>query len=64
MFFGELMMSLVIRTVLWAVASLIMFGTMLAIILANIPVLLVSMLFDRQSFCRIMRNCRPAGDRI
>lgn len=54
------MTGLLARTALWAIVSAIMLGTMLAVIVINIPVLLFSLLFDRRSFGRLLRNCRSA----
>lgn len=54
------MIDLLARTTLWAIASLIMLGTMLAVIVVNIPVLLFSLLFDRHSFSRLVQNFRSA----
>ncbi len=54
------MIDLLARTTLWAIASLIMLGTMLAVIVVNIPVLLFSLLFDRNSFSRLAQNFRSA----
>ncbi len=54
------MIDLLARTTLWAIVSLIMLGTMLAVIVVNIPVLLFSLLFDRPSFSRLVQNFRTA----
>lgn len=54
------MIDLLARTTLWVIASVIMLGTILAVIVINVPVLLVSLLFDRHAFVRLLKNCRAA----
>lgn len=51
------MINLIMRTALWVVTSLVMTGTMLAVALVNLPVLLFSLMFDRQRFYRLVQSC-------
>lgn len=54
------MISLAMRAMVWAIASLAMVGTMLAVALINIPVLLLTLLIDRQHFNQLVKNWRSS----
>lgn len=54
------MISLAIRAMVWAIASLAMLGTMLAVALVNLPVLLLTLLIDRRHFNQLLKNWRSS----
>lgn len=55
-----MMISLTMRAVLWAIASLAMVGTMLAAALVNLPVLLLTLLIDPRHFGKLVKNWRSS----